>query len=131
MWHHERHNEWCWWKIHSAQCSNEQMKEEAIYLTKTVTHSIRKWKKHQLRAVHQEIAKTSIMDTLQPHQVYIQLDWAMKFLSSSGKEDQSSWFGKRGITWHISVAYRKDAAENYWSRTFVHVFDQTPQDSVW
>ena len=54
----------------------------------------------------------------------------MKFMPSSGREDQSSWFGKHGIPWHITVAYRRDENGNFWLRTFVHMFDQTPQDST-
>lgn len=57
------------------------------------------------------------------------MDWAMKFLPSSGREPQSDFYGKRGIPWHISYAYIKKNENDYATRTYVHVFDTTPQDS--
>ena len=31
----------------------------------------------------------------------------MKYLPRKYRESQTGWFGKRGITWHISVAFRE------------------------
>lgn len=62
--------------------------------------------------------------------VLIIQDWAMKFLSMSGRESQTMWFGKRGIPWHISSAFWKNATTNLmYSRTYVHVIKQHAQDS--
>ena len=30
------------------------------------------------------------------------MDWAMKFLQLRYREKQSEWYGKRGLSWHIS-----------------------------
>ena len=52
----------------------------------------------------------------------------MNVLPFKYRESQSDWFGKRGISWHISVVTRKN---NRWykSQSFVHVVENTSQDS--
>jgi hypothetical protein len=68
---------------------------------------IQSWKAHQLRSVRQDKARSEILDALDESSVFITQDWAMKFLPQKYRESQSDWFGKRGISWHISVAVRK------------------------
>ena len=45
------------------------------------------------------------------------------------RESQSDWFGKRGISWHITTAMRKFEGQPE-MLTFVHVFQSSNQDSV-
>ena len=54
----------------------------------------------------------------------------MKFIPRTYRESQTDWFGKRGISWHISVATRKVGA-NLQNLTLVHVFDKSNQDSMY
>ena len=62
-------------------------------------------------------------------EVFVVFDWAMKYLPRKYREDQLDWFGKRGISWHISVCFRRNA-EELQSLTFVHIFEsQILQDS--
>ena len=42
--------------------------------------------------------------SLKENQVLIIVDWAMKYLPQTFRETQSEWFGKQGISWHISCA---------------------------
>ena len=45
------------------------------------------------------------------------------------RESQTDWFGKRGLSWHITVAmYKSDNGEIH-SMTFVHVFQSCKQDN--
>ena len=63
-------------------------------------------------------------------EVLIILDWAMKYLPRRYREDQSNWFAKRGISWHISVAFRNDEENTLQSLAFVHIFEgQISQDA--
>lgn len=56
-------------------------------------------------------------------------DWAMKFLSRKYRESQSDWFSKRGISWHLSVAIRKNADGELKMLTFVNIFQTGTQDN--
>ena len=76
-----------------------------------------------------------IIKALRPNEVFLQMDWAMKWLPASSREDQTSFFGKRGIPWHITVAITRQAGNvtademQYEMHTYVHVFDHRQQDS--
>jgi len=58
----------------------------------------------------------------------ITLDWAMKFLPEKYRESQKDWFGKRGISWHISCLMVKQDA-TFHTYTLVHVFAHCTQDN--
>ena len=52
----------------------------------------------------------------------------MKYLPRKYRESQTGWFGKRGITWHISVAFR-EVTERLRMLTFAQIFQRCTQDS--
>ena len=87
------------------------------------------WKKHILRSVNQDRARTQILDHLTENETLLERDWAMKFLPMMYRESQSKWFAKRGLNWHISVGtFKKEGATH--SHTIVHVFDNANQDAA-
>ena len=65
------------------------------------------WKAHILREVYQVTAKSVVIENLANNQVLIIMDWAMKFLPIGYQETQRGWFGKKGKSWHVSVAVQK------------------------
>ena len=78
-------------------------RDEALYLFHTAQCAIHTWKCHQLRSVQQDKARLDVIDLLDDETVLIVNDWAMKFLPQMYCESQTDWFGKRGLSWHISV----------------------------
>ena len=54
----------------------------------------------------------------------------MKFIPRKYRESQADWFGKRGLSWHVSVAMRKLAGKTLQTLTLVHVFQKSNQDSL-
>ena len=52
----------------------------------------------------------------------------MNVLPVKYRESQSDWFGKRGLSWHISVVTRKNN-RRYKSQSFVHIVENTSQES--
>ena len=64
-----------------------------------------------MRTAHQDAAKSTVLEKLSSSQVFIVMDWAMKFLPVSFRESQSEWFGKKGKSWHVSAAITKSAKE--------------------
>lgn len=87
------------------------------------------WKKHLLRSVNQDRARSHVIENLSDGEVLIERDWAMKLLPMLYRESQSKWFAKRGMNWHITVGtYIINGVLH--SHTIVHIFDNANQDAV-
>ena len=82
-------------------------REELKHDLSCAVSSIEEWMSHLLRSVHQDTAKSEIIDNLKPSQVLFIMDWAMKFIPTSFRETQRDWFGKKGKSWHLTVAITK------------------------
>ena len=52
----------------------------------------------------------------------------MKFLPQLYRESQQDWFGKRGISWHISVVFWRESGEIQ-SQAIIHIVQSCSQDS--
>lgn len=61
-----------------------------------------------MRTTNQERAKQELLENLYPRSNLIVMDWAMKFLQIRFREKQSDWYGKRGLSWHISSVISRD-----------------------
>ncbi|KXJ05237.1 uncharacterized protein LOC114574926, partial [Exaiptasia diaphana] len=88
------------------------------------------WKAHIIRSINQDQARLDIINNLGQESALLVLDWAMKFLPRKFRESQSDWFGKRGISWHITVAARRNDEGNITMVTFVHIFEKCSQISA-
>ena len=97
--------------LSGASYPSDDDRDEAFYLFQTAERAIHTWKCHQLRTVQQDKARLDIFDVLDENTVLIVNDWAMKFLPQMYRESQTDWFGKRGISWHVSVVYRRVLGE--------------------
>ena len=58
---------------------------------------VNEYKKHIVRAIHQDRAKTDTMKNLSPRVALILFDYAMKFLPQKYREAQSDFFAKKGL----------------------------------
>ena len=97
----------------SFQChSDTDRREELNYDVESALPKLEEWKAHIVRAVHQDAAKSFVIDHLLGSQVLLIMDWAMKFLPISFRETQRDWFGKKGKSWHVTVAITKDETSN-------------------
>ncbi len=108
---------------------SDTKKDAASFLVQKAIGNVFAWKQHQLRTVHQDTSRTAVWANLKENEVFIILDFAMKWLPAHGRESQQMWFGKHGISWHIATVFRKKG-NGILVRYYVHVLDQqTPQDS--
>lgn len=113
-------------KIQRINWPKREEKAEAEWTLEKSREAILEWQKHVIRTIHQSIAKEEILMNLDGESVHLTLDWAMKLLPKKGRESQLDWYGKRGIPWHITVAYTRSAATKvYFQRTYVHPFGQS------
>lgn len=113
--------------IEGAQISEDE-RDDLLYTYNQSNQAIESWKAHQLRSLQQDKARTTLLESLDEASVLITQDWAMKWLPQKYRETQADWFGKRGISWHISVVMRK-VAEELQQQTFVHVIEESSQDA--
>ena len=107
--------------------TTENELDDLRYTYQLTVQEIQAWKSHQLRSVRQDTARTSVLEGLDDSSVHITQDWAMKFLPLKYRETQSDWFGKRGISWHISVVARKKGGKLQ-TQVFVHIVENCNQD---
>ena len=98
------------------------------FLVKQAKAQIVSWKAHILRSIHQDSARIDFMESLNESSVLVIQDWAMKYLPRKYHESQTDWFGKRGIPWHISVAFTRVDGEIK-MLTFCHILKACSQDS--
>ena len=134
-------------RVHCAQCDTLQImlneiltfvlqasfqsdddRDEAIYVTRHSTEVIQAWKSHQLRTVRQDQSILQFLQQLDTSSVFITQDWAIKYLPRKYRESQSDWYGKRGISWHISVAVRR-RNDHLESQGLIHVIQNCSQGS--
>ena len=114
--------------VQNTAFDSDDDKEEYLYLCHTAAHAIQAWKCHQLRSVRQDQARLDVIELLDEGRVLIVSDWAMKFLPQMFRESQQDWFGKRGISWHISVVFRRVSGVLQ-SLAFVHIIQSCSQES--
>ena len=77
----------------------------------------------------QDQARFDALDLLDEQTVLLVNDWAMKFIPQKYRESQADWFGKRGILWHISVAYR-NVDKQLQSQAFINLIQSCSQGSA-
>lgn len=104
------------------------VRDDALFTAHTARDAISSWKSHQLRMVHQDIARTDILETLENNSVLIVQDYAMKFMPTQYRETQKEFFGKRGISWHVTVCQTKVNGKLQ-AQTFVHIVKSGVQES--
>jgi hypothetical protein len=91
--------------------SYPQQREEVIHDVVVARTKISQLRSHLVRAKNQERSKTDIIDQLKSDEAHVTMDWAMKFLPTKFRESQQEWYGKKGISWHITAAVTKAANE--------------------
>ena len=82
--------------------------DRALTKFRSYREAIEAWKAHLLRSINQDLCREKLLEKLSEDEIYLNLDWAMKFLPVKSREPQSEFFGKRGISWHITVVMRND-----------------------
>ena len=86
------------WKPYSCE-----QRENVLFDFGRAPSDILQWKVHIVRSINQEEATQDALESEDPQSAILIMDWAMKFLQINIREKQSAWFGKRGLSWHIST----------------------------
>lgn len=90
---------------------------------------VHQWKAHILRAENQDQAKQDALRSLQSDSILVLMDCAMKFNQMKYREKQAEWYGKRGMSWHVSCIILKPAeGQELEIVSYVHLLDSCTQD---
>ena len=98
--------------------TDKELLDRALKKFRSYRESIVAWKAHLLRSINQDLCRENLLYRLSDNEIYLNLDWAMKFLPVKSREPQSEFFGKRGISWHITVVMKNDASVDESNNTF-------------
>ena len=114
---------------HSHSSFTKELRDDLLYDYNEAKNNIDKWKAHILRSANQELAKQDTLRDMDDSSIQLVMDWAMKLVQLRYREKQSQWFGKRGMSWHISSVVSKCSDSQELSVTsYVHLFDACSQD---
>ena len=87
------------------------------------------WKAHIMRSENQDQDKHDVLKSLDETSTLTIMDLAMKFQCQKYREKQSDWFGKRGLSWHMSSAvFKTGPKEETTLTTYANLFDSCNQD---
>ena len=82
-----------------------------------------------MRSINKEKVKQDALKSEDPQSAILIMEWAMKFLQIKFREKQSEWFGKRGLSWHISTLITKNVDSGKIElKSYAHIFDFCQQD---
>ncbi|EGT48876.1 hypothetical protein CAEBREN_14970 [Caenorhabditis brenneri] len=95
-------------------------KDELQKIKKGITQ-IADMKKHLLRAAYTNQEREGIIAGLRDNEALITLDFAQKFLPKFHRERQNQYFGKKGISYHISHTHAK-IGNAFAQHSFVHIY---------
>ena len=87
-------------------------RDDLMYACQQAIQAINAWKAHQLRSLRQDKCRIDVLQELNPNEVLVTQDWAMKFLPQKYRETQADWFGKRGLSWHISKHIAQNCSQD-------------------
>ena len=107
----------------------DEERDDMIFSCQQAIKAIYTWKAHQLRVLQQDRCRIDVLQELNINEVLVTTDWAMKFLPQKYRETQTDWFGKRGISWHISVVVRRQTDGKLEHQAFVHIAQNCAQES--
>lgn len=103
---------------------SDEQQQDLLYDFGCAQTDIFLWKSHILRSINQDQAKQDLLKQNDHNTALLVMDWAMKFQQIKYREKQSDWFGKRGISWHVStvITVNKDTGDLD-IQTYAHLLD--------
>ena len=107
---------------------SQEQQDDFLYDIDKSSEAIVQWKAHIMRSANQGHAKQDILAKLDQNSCLLVMDWAMKFLQLRYRKKQSDWYGKRGLSWHITSVVSSSHCGATEVISYAHLFDQCTQD---
>ena len=73
---------------------DKELLDRALEKFRSYREFIEAWKAHLLRSMNQDLCVENLLRKLSNNEIYLNLDWAMKFVPIKSREPQSEFFGK-------------------------------------
>uniref|UniRef100_A0AC34RI88 C2H2-type domain-containing protein n=1 Tax=Panagrolaimus sp. JU765 TaxID=591449 RepID=A0AC34RI88_9BILA len=88
------------------------------------------WRNHIIRSWHSDFTRRDLITSLKPRQAFLTLDFSQKLLPRNSDETQADYYGKAGISWHISHVLIRQENNNLATHSFIHVSGYCDQTSA-
>lgn len=89
--------------VHDVICDHSD-NQTLLWQVENATKAIKEWQMHLIRHFVQNQLKVSIINRISDGNLFLLFDWQMRPLPRKFMEKQSEWFGKQGLSSHITVA---------------------------
>lgn len=88
--------------------SDTELRNELKFDFDNAAEHIIEWSRHNLRAVQQDKAKTTIVSQMGVDEAFCTFDWGQKILPQEHRESQKKYFGKKGMSVLVGSFVWKD-----------------------
>lgn len=93
--------------------TDKDIQREAKFDFENASEHIVEWSCHNLRAARQDAEKKSIISQMDDDEAFCIFDWGQKILSQECWEDQSAYFGKKGMSVFVGSFVWKDRVPTF------------------
>ncbi|EFP05927.1 hypothetical protein CRE_04967 [Caenorhabditis remanei] len=104
----------------NIQAILERREDDKKVIERSIAY-VHEMKKHLLRAAFTSQEREKIISGLKDNEALVTLDFAQKFLPKFHRELQSQYYGKKGVSYHISHVVAK-IGDRLVQHSFVHVY---------
>ena len=112
-----------------SSLSTSNLDETSKILITQDLEFVEKLRGHYLRSIVQRNQQKIIESNLMKDQVFIIMDWDMKFLALRYREKMELFFAKAGLNWHEAVCMFLDENDVVMVKSLTHLCDSTTQGS--
>ena len=74
--------------------TDKDLLDPALKKFRSYRESIEAWKAHFPRSINQDLCRENLLDKLSNNEIYLNLDWAMRFAPIKSRESQPEFFGQ-------------------------------------
>lgn len=112
--------------INDARESENELKLKRFEEVEAELHNaetkIINMKRHIVRSIASDIRREDLIKNLNTGTTFITMDWGMKWIPRKARETTIDWYGKKGISYHVSHIIANLENKGQRQHTFVHIF---------
>uniref|UniRef100_A0A914P6G8 Integrase catalytic domain-containing protein n=1 Tax=Panagrolaimus davidi TaxID=227884 RepID=A0A914P6G8_9BILA len=114
----------------NGDCENLEELEFKEIETDYAVFNVLELRSHIVRSTWSEMERGKDISELDATKAYITFDWAQKYLPTKYRETQKDYFGKDGMSYHITHVQTVDENGDPFDFAFLHIIEQNKQDAT-